>query len=207
MEAIQPFLGWLHQHLFGVVFVASLIDATGVPFPGRAILVAAGIFAPDSRDVVLLILTSVLGSLAGDHILYAAGMRGGYGILALYCRLTLGSVRCVETTLAYFRRFGAMALLVCRFSTGVRLFAAILAGSGHIGYGRFIALDLIGTTAYTTLWIVLGATFGAAILDRVGGFGRFLLLLGPVALLGVLVYRLFRRRRYGRASHDLFSPP
>jgi membrane protein DedA with SNARE-associated domain len=207
MDVIQPFLGWLHQHLFAVVFVASMIDATGLPFPGRAILVAAGIFAADNRDVVRLIMTSVVGSLVGDHILYVAGMRGGDRILALYCRLTLGSVRCVETTRAHFRRFGAMALLVCRFSTGVRLFAAILAGSGQIGYGRFVALDLIGTIVYTTLWVVLGATFGAAILDRIGGFARFLLLLGPVAVLGVLAYRLFRRRRYGRASLDLFLPP
>ena len=207
MEAVQPFVGWLREHLLAVVFVASLIDATGLPFPGRLILVAAGISATENHRVVLLIVTSVLGSLVGDHILYAVGMRGGRRLLTLYCRLSLGSVRCVERTVAYFRRFGATAVLVCRFSTGVRLFAAILAGSGQIRYRRFMALDAIGTLVYATLWIVFGSMLGAAILERISGFGRVLLLLGPAALIGVLSYRLIRRWWYGPAAGDLFPPP
>ncbi len=205
MEAIQPFLGWLHEHLFSIVFLVSLIDATGLPFPGRAMLVAAGMATAGPRDVVLLIATSVTGSLVGDHILYALGMRRGTRLLALYCRLSLGSVRCVEKTLTFFRRYGAVAILVCRFSTGVRLFAAVLAGSGEISYRRFLSLDVIGSIVYTTLWIALGATVGAIVLERVGGPARALLLLGPAALIGVLVYRLFRRWRYGSASQDLIK--
>lgn len=205
MEAIQPFLGWLHEHLLSIVFLVSLIDATGLPFPGRAMLVAAGMATAGPRDVVVLIATSVTGSLVGDHILYALGMRRGTRLLALYCRLSLGSVRCVEKTLTFFRRYGAVAILVCRFSTGVRLFAAVLAGSGEISYRRFLSLDVIGSIVYTTLWIVLGATVGAIVLERVGGTARALLLLGPAALIGVLVYRLSRRWRYGSASQDLIK--
>jgi membrane protein DedA with SNARE-associated domain len=205
MDAIQPFMGWLHEHLLSIVFVASLIDATGLPFPGRAMLVAAGMATAGPRDVVLLIATSVMGSLVGDHILYALGTRRGTRLLALYCRLSLGSVRCVEKTLAFFRRHGAVAILVCRFSTGVRLFAAVLAGSGEISYRRFVSLDVIGSLVYTTLWIVLGATVGVIVLERVGGPARALLFLGPAALIGVLAYRLFRRWRYGSASHDLIK--
>jgi membrane protein DedA with SNARE-associated domain len=185
--------------------VASLIDATGLPFPGRAMLVAAGMATAGPRDVVLLIAASVIGSLVGDHILYALGMRRGTRLLALYCRLSLGSVRCVEKTLTFFRRYGGVAILVCRFSTGVRLFAAVLAGSGEISYRRFVSLDLIGSLVYATLWIVLGATVGAIVLERVGGPARALLLLGPAALIGVLAYRLFRRWRYGSASQDLIK--
>jgi membrane protein DedA with SNARE-associated domain len=205
MDAIQPFLGWLHEHLLSIVFVVSLIDATGFPFPGRAMLVAAGMAAAGPRDVVFLIAASVIGSLAGDHILYALGMRRGTRLLALYCRLSLGSVRCVERTLTFFRRYGAVAVLVCRFSTGVRLFAAVLAGSGEISYRRFVSLDVIGSIVYATLWVVLGATVGAIVLEHVGGPARALLFLGPAALIGVLTYRLFRRWRYGSASHDLIK--
>ena len=205
MESAQPFLGWLREHLFAVIFVASLVDATGLPFPGRAMLVVAGLSATTSQDVVLLIMASVLGSLLGDHALYLAGKRGGIRLLALYCRLSLGSARCVETALRRFKRFGAVALLMARFSTSVRLFAAILAGSGQISYWRFVALDVVGTVVYSTLWIVLGALFGAAVLERTGPFMRVLLLLLPTALFGLLAYRLVRRRRYGPASHDLVS--
>ncbi len=206
MESLQPFLGWLREHLFAAVFVASLVDATGLPFPGRALLVVAGFSATTRHDVALLIATSVAGSLIGDHVLYGAGMRGGIRLLTLYCRLSLGSVRCVETALRRFKRFGAAALLLARFSTGVRLFAAILAGSGEIRYWRFLALDTVGTVIYATLWIALGAALGPAVLERTGPFARALLLLAPAALFGVIAYRLLRRRRYGPAAHDHFFP-
>lgn len=202
MDAIQPFLGWLQQHLLPVVLVVSVIDATGLPFPGRAVLVAAGMATNNQRDVVLLIIASVLGSLIGDHILYAVGMRQGQRLLALYCRLSLGSTRCVERTLKFFRRFGATAILICRFSTGVRLFAAVLAGSGEFSYRRFVALDVIGSLVYATIWIGLGAAFGAVVLERVGGPVQALLLLGPAALLGVLAFRLVRRWLFGPALRD-----
>jgi membrane protein DedA with SNARE-associated domain len=45
-------------------------------------LVAAGMATAGPRDVVLLIATSVTGSLVGDHILYALGMRRGTRLLA-----------------------------------------------------------------------------------------------------------------------------
>jgi len=203
MDAARPFLGWLHEHLLPVVFLTSLIDATGLPFPGRAMLVAAGIAAAGHRDVVMLVMTGVTGALLGDHLLYALGRRRGPRLLALYCRLSLGSVRCVENTLACFRRFGALAVLVGRFSTSVRLFAAVLAGSGEISYRRFILLDLIGSLVYMTLWIGLGAAFGAVVLEQVGRPLQAILLLGPAALVAVLLYRLYRRRRYGAASREL----
>ena len=203
MDAARPFLGWLHEHLLPVVFLTSLIDATGLPFPGRAMLVAAGIAAAGHRDVVVLVMTGVTGALLGDHLLYALGRRRGPRLLALYCRLSLGSVRCVENTLACFRRFGALAVLVGRFSTSVRLFAAVLAGSGEISYRRFILLDLIGSLVYMTLWIGLGAAFGAVVLEQVGRPLQAILLLGPAALVAVLLYRLYRRRRYGAASREL----
>src|SRR5215813_128014 len=193
MDAARPFLGWLHEHLLPVMFLTSLIDATGLPFPGRAILVAAGIAAAGHRDVVVLVMTGVTGALLGDHLLYALGRRRGPRLLALYCRLSLGSARCVENTLACFGRF----------STSVRLFAAVLAGSGEIRYRRFILLDLIGSLVYMSLWITLGAAFGAVVLEQVGRPLQALLLLGPAALVAVLLYRLYRRRRYGAASRDL----
>jgi len=168
-------------------------------------LIAAGMAAPGPRDVVLLVATSVIGSVMGDHILYTLGMRRGARLLALYCRLSLGSVRCVEKTLTFFRRYGGMAILICRFSTGVRLFAAVLAGSGEINYRRFLILDVIGSAVYATLWVVLGATVGVIVLERVGGPARALFLLGPAALVAVLAYRLFRRWRYGSASYDLIK--
>jgi membrane protein DedA with SNARE-associated domain len=142
-----------------------------------------------------------VGSLIGDHLLYGAGMAQGTRLLSLYCRVTLASDRCVENTVRYFQRFGSPAVALARFSTGVRLFAAILSGCGHISYRRFVLFDVLGTAVYCTLWAGAGFLVGdqlIELLQRVSA-ARFLVLIVPVGLLILLAYRIYRRRRYGRA--------
>ena len=56
--------------------------------------------------------------------------------------------------------------------------------------------DLVGTLAYTALWIGLGYLFGTALLDRIEVL-RILVFVGPVALISVLAFRWLRRQRYG----------
>ena len=159
-------------------------------------LVVAGLSATTRHDVVLCDRDACRsGSMLGDHVLYAAGRRGGVRLLALYwpsCHGRLHALR-RDGPCGASKRFGPVALLMARISTSVRLFAAICAGSGQISYWRFVALDAVGTVIYTTLWVGLGALFGPAVLERTGPFMRVLLLLLPTALFVVLGYRLLRR--------------
>jgi membrane protein DedA with SNARE-associated domain len=136
----------------------------------------------------------------GDHVPYVGGKLAGPRLLGLYCRLTLGSERCVERTVAYFKRFGTAAIVLSRFSTSIRLFASALSGCGHITYRKFIVFDVIGTLMYAALWSALGFAIGdraEALLER---YGPRLLLVAPVAGATLLAYRLWRRSRYGPAQ-------
>jgi len=209
MEATEWFIVFLVPHLYLTVFLVSAIDATGVPFPGRIILVLAGAFANTRPEVALAIVAGTLGLVIGDHVLYLAGARGGASLLALYCRLTLGSDLCVENTLKYFRRFGPAAILLGRYSTGVRLFAAILSGSGHIAYHRFLLYDMVGSLIYTALWMILGHVFSAQVETLLDWLGRqrALFSIVPVAIVAIVGYRLWRRRRHGRAQAVRFGGP
>jgi membrane protein DedA with SNARE-associated domain len=205
VDFIDAHLELLLRHLLAVVFATFLIEAAGVPFPSRILLLIAATLAVDTRTLVGLVAVSTVGSLIGDHIPYLAGALTGPRILAFYCRVTLGSANCIERTVGYFRRFGAAAVLLSRFSASVRLFAAALSGCGHIPYWKFIALDLVGTVLYTTLLVTLGHLVGeraAELLGRHRG-ARLLVLVGPLALATLLAYRLWRRRRYGAAMSDV----
>ena len=42
MDASLPFLAFLAGHVYLVIFVANTIDAAGIPFPGRIVLILAG---------------------------------------------------------------------------------------------------------------------------------------------------------------------
>lgn len=206
MEWIEAHLDFLVDHLLAVVFVAFLIEAAGLPFPTRLLLLVAATLA-EPRQLAGLVAATTAGSLIGDHVPYVAGALTGPRILALYCRMTLGSEHCVERTVGYFKRFGAGAILLSRFSHSVRLFASALSGCGHIPYWKFIVFDFVGTVLYAALWVTVGHLVGeqaAEILGRHGGT-RLLLLIGPLALVTLVAYRLWRRRRYGPAKSDVLQ--
>jgi membrane protein DedA with SNARE-associated domain len=197
----ESHLDFLARHPFAVVFWSSLIEAAGIPFPSRIILILTPAFLTTERDVGRLILVATVGAVLGDHVPYLAGRLAGTRILALYCRITLASEHCVQTTLGYFARFGAAALLFSRFSTSVRLFASACAGCSNLTYGRYLGFDATGTVLYTTLWVLIGTFIGDRAVEFFTTDRRRWLFLGLVALaaISLLGYRLLRRFRSGPA--------
>jgi membrane-associated protein len=107
----------------------------------------------------------------------------------------------VETTLGYFARFGAAALLVSRFSTSVRLFASACAGCAELTYVRYLFFDGVGTVLYTTLWVLVGSFVGERAVVFLTTDRRRWLFAGLAALAAgtLLGYRLWRRSRHGAA--------
>jgi len=71
-----------------------------------------------------------------------------------------------------------------------------MSGCGHIAYWRFLAFDVVGTLLYTALWVIVGRLRrrgGAIGFFRSHGNTRWLLLVGPLALVALIAYRLWRR--------------
>ena len=201
MGAVDAYLAMLAEHPFAVVFVSCMVDAIGVPFPARIVLILTPAFLATDRALAGLVAVATVGSVLGDHVPYLAARLAGPRMLTLYCRLTLGSEDCIEKTLSYFARFGPWALLASRFSTGIRLFASTCAGCRHITYPRYLTLDVIGTVVYTTLWVGVGHLVGEhAVTFLTTDRRRYLVLvLVVVAFAALLGYRLWRRRRHGAA--------
>jgi len=199
MDLLQAHLVFLANHPFSVVFWSSLIEAAGIPFPSRVILILTPAFLATERDLVRLAIVATIGAVLGDHVPYVAGRLAGTRMLALYCKVTLGSARCIERTLESFRRFGPAALLLSRFSASVRLFASACAGCGRVTYRRYLAFDIIGTVVYTTLWVLVGCLIGERAVVFFTTDRRRWLFLGFAVLAAatLLGYRLWRRFRYG----------
>ena len=194
---LQPYLDFIAAHPFSVVFASSLVEAAGVPFPSRVILLLAPAFLATNDDLLPLIAVAAAGAVLGDHVPYFAGRLAGMRLLGLYCRVTLASDSCVETTLGYFRRFGSAALLFSRFSASVRLFASACAGCGGITYPRYLAFDVVGSIVYTTIVVLVGWLVGERAVAFLTTDRRRFIFLGAVVLAwaSLIGYRLWRRRQ------------
>lgn len=202
MTDVWPsFLGWLGRHTYAVVLVGSTIDATGFPFPGRLLLVAAGAIAAGGEvNVGLLVVLGAAGTMLADHLWYFAGAFGSERLLRLYCRVSFSSRRCRQRTSDWFERYGALTILIGRFVAGVRLLAWPLARDHGVSYGTFLVYDVAGALLWSTVWIGLGWLLG----DQWRQAAARMAWLAPAVLaagvLGLVGTRLWRRARHGPAT-------
>lgn len=202
MDVLRPYFGWLVEHTYIVVFVGTVIDATGVPFPGRLVLAAAGAFAA-AGDVSLpaVIALGALGAMLTDQLWYFAGWFDTKRLLRLYCRWTFSSGACVTRTDDYFRRFGALTIVIGRYVAGVRVLAWPLARKSGVGYARFLLYDAVGAILWTATWVLLGWLVGDRWESVVGSVGGWMLgiFIAIAAVLGAAI-ALRRRARHGTAA-------
>jgi len=91
-------------------------------------------------------------------VLYLAGWAWRPRAARLISGWTLGSEKCVDDTVSYFRRF-AVGDSAGAYSTGVRLSA----GDPQCAATRlsaFFRYDIAGSLVYATLWVTVGYLFG-----------------------------------------------
>ena len=147
---VQTLTSWLFEHTYAVVFIATLVDATAIPFPGRIVLAAAGALAASGdASLTLVIALGAAGVVITDHLWYFAGSLGGDRLLRLYCRLTFSSRECVARTGDWLQRFGPLDILVGRFVAVVRVLAWPPARQHGVGYLTFVAIEVPAALLWT----------------------------------------------------------
>ena len=201
-DTLAPYLAFFTAHVYVIVFVVSMVNATGVPCPGRFLLIVAGALATGAPDALAVGLLAAAGTVCGDHILYLMGWLGGDKVVSLYCRWTMGSSRCVQKAKDYFRRFGGLTIIIGRFVTGVRIVATALAGSGGIRYPLFLLFDAVGALLSATVFVFLGYFLGdraTRVLEWFGNVGLVVGIVLAVSVAGLIVYRVWKRKRHGPA--------
>jgi membrane protein DedA with SNARE-associated domain len=204
MDALRPLFDWLVEHTYLVVFVGTLIDASGLPFPGRILLAAAGALAATGQaNVVIIIALAALGAMFVDHLWYLTITRGSNWVIDLYCRLTRRQRNCRQEDADYFRRYGSITIILGRFFTVVRVVAWPMAAANGVSYARFVVLDFVGATIWASIWVLLGWIVGEHWESAAHSVGGWAALIGAVTLLTLaapLGLRLRRRRAAARAA-------
>jgi membrane-associated protein len=204
MEALRPIWDFFLAHAYVTVFAVTVIDASGTPFPGRLFLIAAGAFAAGGgADVTAIVAAAALGAVVGDHIWYVLGAFGRGRLLRWYCKVSLGSGRCVDRARESFQRYGPATIALGRWMAAIRIFSVPLAAASGIRYPQFLLWDVAGAIAWAGALVLLGYALGdrwPAMVERHRGSTALLVGTLVVAVAAVVGWRLWRRRRHGPAD-------
>ena len=175
-----------------------LVESSGVPFPGEALLLAAAAWAAvRHHSIVLVILFAFLGATLGADIGYLLGFRGGRPFVERFGHLFRIRPDHLARAELFFARHGDKAVIAARFVLGLRTWASMLAGMARMPFWRFQFFSALGgllwAAAIGTAGYILGNNLPLleTIIRDIG--------VGGLTALSVLVLVLVVARQ--RASH------
>jgi membrane protein DedA with SNARE-associated domain len=182
---------------YWAVFFGVMLENAGVPVPGETILLIAGYYASTGEfNIALVMIIAASGAVVGDNIGFAIGHHYGRGFLLRVGRFFFLTPKRLEHMENYFESHGNKTILVARFITGLRVFAALLAGASRkMPWRVFVLYNMAGAILWSIVITTLGYLFGASLpllVKWVGRSGTILLIAAVV--IGVIVWRVRRHR-------------
>ena len=205
MDVLRPLFDAFAAHAYLVVFVGALIDATGLPFPGRLLLAAAGAWAAaGNASLAVFIALGALGAMLSDQLWFWAATRGSVWLVKIYRRLTRRGGGVGDGPVESLVRYGPLSVILGRFFTVVRVVAWPVLVRNGLSWPRFVALDAVGALMWSATWVGLGWIVGDQWQDAAQSAGGWLMAAGAVllvALAGPLALRVWRRRAREGGAH------
>jgi undecaprenyl-diphosphatase len=196
MDLIHDSLGMIEYYMllygYWAVFFGVMLENAGLPIPGETILLVAGFFcSEDHLSMPLVMLVAATGAVCGDNIGFAVGHHFGRSVLLRFGKYVFLTPERLEHLENYFHSHGNKTILVARFITGLRVFAALLAGASMMRWRIFLMYNVAGAILWSVVITLLGYVFGQSlpILVRwVGWTGTILLIVGIVLI--IVVWRV-----------------
>lgn len=190
---------------YGYVALAGVVggESMGLPLPGESVLIAAGAYAGATHrlSVWLVVVVAAAAAVIGDNVGFWAGRRFGPRLLRYSGRRWGRVSRRLPAVLGLYGRHGASIVVVGRYISVVRTYAAFGAGASGMPAGRFAALNAVGGLSWAAVFGfgsgALGATVGTTVTYMVAGLA--LTVAAAVAL-------VWTRRARGRTEPPP-SPP
>ncbi len=188
----------LHIHARGPgldylgVLVASFVSWVGLPGPGEAALVAAGISAGHHRlDISAVIALAFVGATAGGMLGWVIGVRGGRGVLTAPGPLHRVRLALIERGERFYDRYGLVAV----FFT-----PSWVAGIHNMRLSRYAPTNAVSALLWALGWGLAAYFVGPSITDVIAdaGAARWLLVVGIVATVTAIALLRHRRSARGR---------
>jgi len=201
MDFLHNSLQLIEQYMlaygYWAVFFGVMLENAGLPVPGETILLVAGYFASTGVfSVPLVMLIAASGAVVGDNIGFAIGHHFGRPFLVKVGRFLFLTPKRIEHMENYFKDHGNKTILVARFITGLRVFAALLAGASKMPWPVFAVYNVAGAILWSVVITTLGYLFGQSLpllVKWVGRSGTILLIALIVG--GIIVWRIRRHQK------------
>lgn len=146
------------EYGYAAVFFVLVICGFGVPIPEDLTLVTGGVISGMGyTNPHIMFAVGMLGVLAGDGVMFAAGRIWRQKILKFKPIARIMTPKRYAQVQEKFDKYGNWVLFVARFLPGLRTAVFVTAGiSRKVSYLRFLIMDGLAALISVPVWIYLG---------------------------------------------------
>lgn len=177
------------------------IESSFIPFPSEVIMIPAGYLVYQGKlNIILVILSGIVGSIIGALINYYIGMKLGRHLILRYKKFLFININHLEWSEKYFKKHGSKTTFFCRLIPAVRQYISIPAGFAKMDLKKFIFYTALGAGIWVTILTLLGYYLGLAIAQNLIYIFNYIMygLIGVMALVlcGVIIYKLIKSKKH-----------
>ena len=201
--------------VYSAIFLFMLASAFGLPIPEEIVLLSAGFVGymtlnpseyppPDNFttgvNVYFLAAFSYAAVVGADFLIYSIGKKLGPTILKwrFFAKLIPDNSR--QKIEAWTQKYGYWAVIIFRFTPGVRFPGHIMCGAMKMSAWRFLAVDALAAGLTVPTQVLLMAHYGKQILGTLREFKLIVLGLLGLGLVIFLVRKFIEKRRHASSS-------
>jgi membrane protein DedA with SNARE-associated domain len=200
MNAFQEFAVKYAVYGYPVLFFGVLLENAGLPVPGETAVLVAGFLASPAGgghfNILLVILLATVAAIIGDNFGFWLGERWARPRLQQGRGFLFLTPKTLQLAEGYFNRYGIWTIFFARFITGLRVVAALAAGTAGMHWTKFFIANAAGALTWATAMSLLGYFFGHSwdLLHKWLGRGALIILGCLIVAVGLpLLLRHLRR--------------
>ena len=179
-------------------FILILLENVLPVVPSEIILTFAGLMSVKSGlSIAILFTISTIASFIGLLILFylcrLISENSLYRFVDKYGKWVKLKSKDLKRANDWFKKYGAWAVLLCRFIPVLRVLITIPAGINRMNVVKFVTLSLLGTTIWNFALILLGRVLSDSfdvLMNALHTYSYVMYIILIIAIL-YLAYRLF----------------
>ncbi len=177
------------------IFLLMFLESTFFPFPSEVIMIPAGYLAYQGEmNLYLVVLTGILGSVAGALFNYYLAMHFGRAFLLKYGKYFLIKHETLDRLEAFFQKHGELSTFNGRLIPGIRQLISLPAGLSRMNLLRFSLYTALGAGIWVVVLVALGYLLGSneALISE---YLHMAMLIALVSVVFITIFYIIRHKR------------
>jgi len=161
-EIANTIVGYIGDMGYWGIFLLMFLESTFFPFPSEIIMIPAGYLAfKGEMNVYIVVLTGILGSVAGALFNYYLAVHFGRSFILKYGKYFFIKEETLDKLEAFFTKHGELSTFNGRLIPGIRQLISLPAGLARMNIAKFSFYSGLGAGIWVIVLVALGYLLGS----------------------------------------------